>query len=554
MSRAPRRTQALAQVTNDAELVKADAPFDLTDTDTIEAVLNAYLDDRGRLVPAQVAPGAAAAFGVDLPAEERQRLLTRAQLLDSMRSSAWADTTLAGYGGHVAAWRDWSKRENVPCLPMNPLDVTNFLLEYAFTFDSDGVLVTDKGHPIPAVAASSVTHRLAALNKLAEFVGVARPGDIVGVKETMRGIRRRLLTAPQGAKNALDLDRLKRCLAASTGITYGAARNRAATLLRARCEATAGQMATLEWFDVYLHENRVEIHLPKTTRNGQPVSVTIPAHNDPKLCLLVALKDLRAIAGANLKTVFTHPDGKPMTRQALHLAAKSVGGWATLPQADDKALRKALTSSAATAPLAQARNEALLLTGFYTALRRSNLSTLLWEDLEDHGADGISVLIRRSKTDQEGLGRTLWVPEPENPETATLNPAEAMRVWKQRLEAELGRKVRGKESVFVHINKGGVPALDKDGSLSILTGDAICIIVQDLAVAAGLADAKAAKNPYGAHSLRAGFVTEALRDDKLSIAEVQEVTGHRSVDVLMNYRREVNAKTKNTSRKLLGFS
>jgi len=33
---------------------------------------------------------------------------------------------------------------------------------------------------------------------------------------------------------------------------------------------------------------------------------------------------------------------------------------------------------------------------------------------------------------------------------------------------------------------------------------------------------------------------------------VQEVTGHVSVDILMHYRREVNSKKQNASRKLLG--
>jgi hypothetical protein len=48
-------------------------------------------------------------------------------------------------------------------------------------------------------------------------------------------------------------------------------------------------------------------------------------------------------------------------------------------------------------------------------------------------------------------------------------------------------------------------------------------------------------------------VTEGLRDDKLSVTEVAEVTGHKSIDVLVSYRREVNSSKRNASRKLLGM-
>jgi len=44
----------------------------------------------------------------------------------------------------------------------------------------------------------------------------------------------------------------------------------------------------------------------------------------------------------------------------------------------------------------------------------------------------------------------------------------------------------------------------------------------------------------GTHSLRAGFVTEALRGDKLSIPEVADITGHKDPGALLAYRREVN--------------
>jgi site-specific recombinase XerD len=49
------------------------------------------------------------------------------------------------------------------------------------------------------------------------------------------------------------------------------------------------------------------------------------------------------------------------------------------------------------------RDRALLLLGFAAALRRSELVALNVDDIEEN-AEGILVIIRRSKTDQEGAG------------------------------------------------------------------------------------------------------------------------------------------------------
>jgi site-specific recombinase XerD len=62
------------------------------------------------------------------------------------------------------------------------------------------------------------------------------------------------------------------------------------------------------------------------------------------------------------------------------------------------------------------RDRALLLLGFAGALRRSELVGLDVADIIE-GADGLTVHLRRSKTDQEGAGRTIGIPlrhEPGN--------------------------------------------------------------------------------------------------------------------------------------------
>ncbi len=60
-------------------------------------------------------------------------------------------------------------------------------------------------------------------------------------------------------------------------------------------------------------------------------------------------------------------------------------------------------------PLKAARDKAMILMGFAGAFRRSELVGLTVEDIAPH-AHGIELLIRRSKTDQEGQGRTVFIP------------------------------------------------------------------------------------------------------------------------------------------------
>src|SRR6202040_2946244 len=55
------------------------------------------------------------------------------------------------------------------------------------------------------------------------------------------------------------------------------------------------------------------------------------------------------------------------------------------------------------------RDRALILLGFAGAFRRSELVSLDVKDCE-FGKDGLTVTLRRSKTDQEGQGRKIGIP------------------------------------------------------------------------------------------------------------------------------------------------
>jgi integrase len=71
------------------------------------------------------------------------------------------------------------------------------------------------------------------------------------------------------------------------------------------------------------------------------------------------------------------------------------------------------------------RDRALLLVGFAGAFRRSELVSIDVADLA-FIEDGLEVTLRRSKTDQEGLGRRIGIPFGSSPATC---PVRSLKAW-----------------------------------------------------------------------------------------------------------------------------
>lgn len=126
------------------------------------------------------------------------------------------------------------------------------------------------------------------------------------------------------------------------------------------------------------------------------------------------------------------------------------------------------------------------------------------------------VLIRRSKTHQEGKGMRVGFPYGSHPETC---PVRDLKAWLSALGQEEG-------PLFCQIDRHG--NLKEDG----LTGQAIIRIIRRRARAAGL-DGKR----HSAHSLRAGLVTGASAAGS-SNKRIMDQTGHRSLLMVHRYVRE----------------
>jgi integrase len=174
--------------------------------------------------------------------------------------------------------------------------------------------------------------------------------------------------------------------------------------------------------------------------------------------------------------------------------------------------------------LAGLRDRAVLLTAFSAALRRSEVAALQVEDIT-FVDDGMVVLIKKSKGDQEAQGREVAVPLGSSKLTCAVT---ALQTWLE---------VSGIESGALF------PAIDRHGNLSAqaLTGHSIGLIVKRSAESAGMDP-----DLVSGHSLRAGLVTAAAEGGANEVA-IMQTTGHKSSAMVRKYIRRVEAFKNNAA-------
>jgi integrase len=160
------------------------------------------------------------------------------------------------------------------------------------------------------------------------------------------------------------------------------------------------------------------------------------------------------------------------------------------------------------------RDKALLLLGFAGGLRRSELIAINCNDLERTQL-GVILTIRRSKTNQEGVGRKIGVPFGRT----VYCPISALEIWLNAAQIEAG-------PVFRPVDRHGRTCASR------LSGEAVSLIVRDQMAAAGFDP-----TGYSGHSLRAGFATSATRAG-VSTFKIRQQTGHASDTMLSRYVRD----------------
>jgi integrase len=211
--------------------------------------------------------------------------------------------------------------------------------------------------------------------------------------------------------------------------------------------------------------------------------------------------------------------------------------------------------------VAAIRDQFVILVGFAGAFRRSELCALRTGHVTVDRHDGLRIYLPKAKTDQEGEGAIRAVPY--GTQALTCGPCAAWHWWNVLAAADdrSGRMaaVMRFRSATGHVCREDWPMLpddsqpvlrpvDKHGNIGdrAATGDAVNLLVKKRAAQAGL---QADVELLGGHSLRAGFVTQAVRSGA-SYADVMTQTGHTQQTTVRNYVREHDPLRNNAVTKL----
>jgi site-specific recombinase XerD len=174
----------------------------------------------------------------------------------------------------------------------------------------------------------------------------------------------------------------------------------------------------------------------------------------------------------------------------------------------------------------QLRDRALLLVGFYSAMRRSELLDLKWSEVEIT-EDGVLLNLVKSKTDQIGKGRKIPLPYKND----AYCPIKTLLEWKSVCLSEMT------QFVWRRIGKD-------DHIMGPLKTSQYYDLIKSYCLRIGLDI-----STYSPHSLRSGFVTQSDLSGA-SISLIQKTTGHRSDAMVRNYVRDPDNVLKNHAGQL----
>ncbi len=163
-----------------------------------------------------------------------------------------------------------------------------------------------------------------------------------------------------------------------------------------------------------------------------------------------------------------------------------------------------------------ARDRALLVLGFATGLRRSELAALQVSDVE-FVEQGIIVEVRKSKTDQKAQGRAMGIFPGAREETC---PVRTLRIW-----LELRHSIAG--ALFTRLDDAAAPGQG-------ITGGQVAEILKAAVERIGLDPAN-----YSGHSLRAGMIT-AASSAGVPDSAIMRRSGHKSIATLQRYMRSTD--------------
>jgi len=162
------------------------------------------------------------------------------------------------------------------------------------------------------------------------------------------------------------------------------------------------------------------------------------------------------------------------------------------------------------------RNRFLLVFVWWTALRRSEASAVDFEHLTRVSKERLRLLIPFSKTDQAGEGQYVGLVRRADPK---LCPVAGFEKWSEQSGLDSG-------PLF--------PSLHGPRASGRLSPQGFNHVLKTSAAKAGLPVER-----LGAHSLRAGFVTQAYMDGMREF-DIRQVTRHKTEDMTRRYIRPLS--------------
>jgi integrase len=208
-----------------------------------------------------------------------------------------------------------------------------------------------------------------------------------------------------------------------------------------------------------------------------------------------------------------NPCAEPRVRELLAKTRRAYAKRGAVPQKKPALTREPMEALLATCDdsLTGRRDKALLLFAFSSGGRRRSEVTMATVENTRPDGEGFVFTLLHSKTNQSGADR------PSNQKLIAGRAADALRTWLAASGVTSG-------AIFRRVRRGGIVG-------EPLSAAAVRDIVMKRCATAGLEG-----EGFSAHSLRAGFVTEAARRH-VPLGEVMAATGHTSANTLAGYQR-----------------
>ena len=167
--------------------------------------------------------------------------------------------------------------------------------------------------------------------------------------------------------------------------------------------------------------------------------------------------------------------------------------------------------------LQQARDKAILLIGFYGAMRRSEIANLEVDDLQFTRL-GLLLTLRKSKTDQFDRGQMIAIPLVQDEEICAVR---ALKHWLKLSDISSGPVFRGFTRNHT-IRKTKI----SDKTIALIVKHYVGLMGMD-------------PKDYGAHSLRHGFATSAAQH-QVDERQIMRQTRHKSQAIVRRYIDEAD--------------